>query len=76
MIRWQLVRAFERGARRNHIPNIELQRYICEVFHGMEDSINLSEAAIFPNGSSKTKGKSVVQPTDVTFSGLACIHVY
>ena len=39
MIRWQLVRAFERGARRNHIPNIELQRYICEVFHVMEDSI-------------------------------------
>ena len=40
MIRWQLVRAFERGARRNHIPNIELQRYICEVFHVMEDSNN------------------------------------
>ena len=38
MIRCHFVRAFERGARRNHIPNIELQRYICEVFRGMEDS--------------------------------------
>ena len=38
MIKQHFVRAFERGARRNHIPNIELQRYICEVFHVMEDS--------------------------------------
>jgi len=38
MIKQHLVRAFERGAGRDHRPNIGLQRYICEVFHGMEDS--------------------------------------
>ena len=38
MIKQHFVRAFERGAGRDHRPNIGLQRYICEVFHGMDDS--------------------------------------
>ena len=39
MIRWQLVRAFELGTGRDHRPNIELERDVCQVFHEPEDSI-------------------------------------
>jgi len=38
MIRQHLVRAFERGAWRDHTPNIGLQRCICEVTSEPEDS--------------------------------------
>ncbi len=38
MIRQHLVRAFERGAGRDHRPNIELERDVCEVTFAMEDS--------------------------------------
>ena len=38
MIRQHSVRAFERGAGRDHRPNIELKRDVCEVTFDMEDS--------------------------------------
>jgi len=38
MIRQHFVRAFERGAGRDHRPNIELKRDVCEVTFDMEDS--------------------------------------
>ena len=38
MIRQHLVRAFERGAWRDHRPSIELERGSSQVFHEPEDS--------------------------------------
>ena len=39
MIRWQLVRAFERGARRGHRTNTGLKTDACEVIFDTEDSM-------------------------------------
>ena len=38
MIKHHFVRAFERGARRDHTPNIGLKTDTCEVTFDMEDS--------------------------------------
>jgi hypothetical protein len=38
MIRHDFVKAFERGARRDHMPNIGLKTDACEVIFDMEDS--------------------------------------
>ena len=38
MIKQHFVRGFERGARRDHTPNIGLKRGVCQVIFEAEDS--------------------------------------
>ena len=58
MIRQHFVRAFERGAGRDHRPNIELKRDVCEVTFDMEDSkFNQNCAGVlYSNYANEEKG--------------------
>ena len=67
MIRQDFVRAFERGARRHHMPNIGLKTDTCEVIFDMEDRIL---ANLFLSLNACTRSRPTTNSTFRVFSGL------
>jgi hypothetical protein len=58
MVNKHFVRGFERGARRDHTPNIGLKRGVCQVTFEAEDSIKFSLRQFSAAAQSRFLGNS------------------